>query len=296
MPQIRKFAFALVALLAIAFAPDAGAETAEQRIALVIGNGGYQTGALPTAVNDAGLIAQTLQAAGFDVLGARDLDEDLLRHTFRDFVEKVSKAGPNTVAVIYFAGYGLQLEGDNYLLPVDANISRDSDVPVRALRVSDYMRALATLHLKAAIVVLDAARPNPFSTTGQALAGGLALVEPDPGTLIAFNATPGTVAPEAQDGYGPYAKALAEMIREGGLQPTELFERVRLRVNEVTKGAQVPWDASRIETAFVFFERAPDAPQAATMPEASSIRSRAIRDLAAEDAYLAALSRDTLDA
>jgi uncharacterized caspase-like protein len=295
--QILKFTIALLAFLAIAFAPPADAAPTEKRMALVIGNAAYQAGALATPANDAGLIAQTLQAAGFDVVGARDLDEDSLRHAFRDFVDNASKAGPETVVAVYFAGYGLQLEGENYLVPIDANIGRDSDVPIRALRLSDYTHALAALHLKATIVVLDAARASPFSASGQPLAGGLALVEPEPGMLIAFNATPGTVAPEGQDGYGPYAKALAEMIREGGLPPANVFDRVRLRVNEVTKGAQVPWDVSKIETQFVFFERGPDAPpSAASAEQTASIRSRPIRDLGAQDAYLAALSRDSLDA
>src|SRR5258708_183449 len=187
---------ALLAFLAVAFAPAEAAAQAEKRMALVIGNGAYQTGALATPANDAGLIAQTLQAAGFDVVGARDLDEDSLRHAFRDFVDNVSRAGPETVVAVYFAGYGLQLEGENYLVPVDANIGRDSDVPVRALRLSDYTRALAALGLKATMVVLDAARASPFPAAGQPLAGGLALVEPERGMLIAFNAAPGTVAPE----------------------------------------------------------------------------------------------------
>src|SRR6202163_331718 len=294
---ILKFTLALLVILAVACAPPADAAPTEKRMALVIGNGAYQAGALATPANDAGLIAQTLQAAGFDVVGARDLDEDSLRHAFRDFVDNASKAGPETVVAVYFAGYGLQLEGENYLVPIDANISRDSDVPVRALRLSDYTRALAALHLKATFVVLDAARANPFSTSGQPLAGGLALMDPEPGMLIAFNATPGTVAPEGQDGYGPYAKALAEMIREGGLPPAGVFDRVRLRVNEMTMGAQVPWDASKIESQFVFFERGPDAPPpAASAEQTASIRSRPISDLGAQDAYLAALSRDTLDA
>src|ERR1700730_6217825 len=297
MHKILRFPLALLAFLAVAFAPPAGAAPTEKRMALVIGNGAYQAGALATPANDAGLIAQTLQAAGFDVGGARDLYEDSLLHAFRDFVDNASKAGPDAVVAVYFAGYGLQLEGENYLVPIDANIARDSDVPVRSLRVSDYTHALAALHLKATIVVLDAARASPFSTSGQPLAGGLALVEPEPGTLIAYNATPGTVAPEGQDGYGPYAKALAEMIREGGLQPADIFERVRLRVNEATKGAQVPWNASRIQSQFVFFERGPDAPPpAASAEQTASIHSRPIRDLDAQDAYLAALSRDTMDA
>jgi uncharacterized caspase-like protein len=294
---IPKFTLVLLAFLCVTLAPPAHAQPTEKRMALVIGNGAYQTGALATPANDAGLIAQTLQAAGFDVVGARDLDEDSLRHAFRDFVDNVSKAGPDTVVAIYFAGYGLQLEGENYLVPIDADISRDADVPVRALRLSDYTRALAALQLKATMVVLDAARANPFSLSGQPLAGGLALMEPEPGTLIAFNAAPGTVATDGQDGYGPYAKALAEMIRAGGLSPADVFDRVRLRVNEMTQGAQVPWDASKIDAPFVFFERGPDAPPpAASAAETASLRSRPIHDFGAQDAYLAALERDTIDA
>src|SRR5260370_20575149 len=232
MHKILKLALAIMTFFVVAFAPPAGAAPTEKRMALVIGNAAYQTGALATPATDAGLIAQTLQAAGFDVVGARDLDEDSLRHAFRDFVDNASKAGPETVVAVYFAGYGLQLEGENYLVPIDANIGRDSDVPVRALRLSDYTHALAALHLKATVVVLDAARASPFSPSGQPLAGGLALVEPEPGMLIAFNAAPGTVAPGAgQDGYGPYAKALAERDPEGGLAPAHVFDRVRLRAN-----------------------------------------------------------------
>src|SRR6266851_841160 len=126
---IPKITLALLAFLAVAFAfaLPAGAAPIEKRMALVIGNGAYQAGPLATPANDAGLIAQTLQAAGFDVVGARDLDEDSLRHAFRDFVDNVSKAGPETVVAVYFGGYGLQLEGENYLVPIDANIGRDSD-------------------------------------------------------------------------------------------------------------------------------------------------------------------------
>src|SRR6516165_8066120 len=193
------------------------ASGAEKRIALVIGNAGYQAGALKTAANDAGLIAQTLQAAGFDVVGARDLDEDALRRTLRDFLGKAASSGPDTVAFIYLSGYGLQLEGENYFLPIDAKIGRAADVAAEALRMSDYIRPLAALKLKASIVVLDAARRNPFAISGEPLAGGLALVEPSPGSLVAFNAAPGTIAPDGDGPYGAYAQALAEMMREGGL-------------------------------------------------------------------------------
>src|ERR1700680_586711 len=235
-------AFALTPLLVAA-----NAAQAEKRIALVIGNAGYQAGALNTPANDAGLIAQTLQAAGFDVVGARDLDQDSMRHAFRDFFEKATGAGTDTVAFVYVSGYGVQLEGENYFVPVDARIARDADIPAEALRISDYTRPLAALKLKASIVVLDAARANPFAKSGPPLAGGLALVEPEPGLLIAFNAAPGTVAQNEAGPYSSYAQALAEMMREGGLPATDLFNRVRLRVNDANKGAQVPWNASKLE-------------------------------------------------
>jgi uncharacterized caspase-like protein len=255
MSGMFKFLTALLVLIPIGFA--GGAAHAEKRIALVIGNAEYQMGALNTPANDAGLVAQTLQASGFDVDGARDLDQDSLRRAFRDFLDKAS--GTDTVAFIYLSGYGLQLEGENYFVPVDAKIARDTDVPLEAVRVSDYTRPLAALGLKASIVVLDAARANPFAKSGKPLAGGLALAEPEPGTLIAFNAAPGTVAPEGQGPYGPYAQALAEMMREAGLPLADVFERTRLRVNDTTKGAEVPWHASRVQTPVVFFERGGNA-------------------------------------
>ena len=203
---------------------SAAAQATEKRIALVVGNAAYAKSPLATAANDAGLIAQTLQAAGFDVIGARDLDGDTLRKSFRDFINKAEASGPDTVAMVYLAGYGLQLAGDNYFVPVDSAINRDTDVPIEALRTGDYIRQLASLPLKAGIVVLDAARQQPF-VNGQ-IASGLALVEADPHMLIAFNAAPGTVAPVEQGPYGVYAQSLAEMIRTGGLPLPEVFNRV----------------------------------------------------------------------
>ncbi|MBW7968798.1 caspase family protein [Bradyrhizobium sp. BR 10289] len=286
-----------ILLLAAGALDSARAQQQEKRIALVVGNGAYAKSPLATTANDAGLIAQTLQAAGFDVVGARDLDGDTLRKSFRDFVQKAQASGPGTVAMVYLAGYGVQLAGENYFIPVDSNITRDTDIPTEALRISDYARQLAAIPLKANIIVLDAARAQPFIEGGQPIASGLALVEPDPNMLIAFNAAPGTVAPEEPGPYGIYAQSLAEMIRTGGLPLPEVFDRVRLRVNEASKGAQVPWNEQKITAQFSFFERGPDAPPPAAAPDqVAAIRSKPIRDLGVQDAYAAALERDTLPA
>jgi uncharacterized caspase-like protein len=295
MPLIRNFVAILGLLVALTIGVAPSAAHAEQRIALVLGNAAYATGALKPTANDAGLIAQTLEAAGFEVMGARDLDHEALQRAFRDFVDKAATLGPDDVAVVYLGGYGLQLEGENYFVPIDARIERASDIPVQAVRISDYTRALSALKLKACIVILDLARSHQFVLKGEPVAGGLALVEADAGMLIAFNAAPGTIAPAADGDYGPYAKALAEMIREGGLPLDAVFDRARLRVSDATQGAQVPWHASSVAGAFVFFERTADAPPSVAVSEPSpALRSRPIRDLGAQEAYIAALERDTL--
>src|SRR5580658_7289088 len=158
----------------------------ETRFALVVGNDEYKAGKLATPANDAGLIADALQSAGFTVTGARNLDQATLRDSFREFIGQVSAAGPDAVALVYLAGIGLQFNGENYFVPVDADIQRDVDVPLQAIRISDFTQPLASLPGRVKIVVLDAARQNPFAKAGQPLASGLALVDPVPGMAIAF--------------------------------------------------------------------------------------------------------------
>ncbi len=292
---LYRFAFVALSLMVVGL-KVAHAAPVERRIALVIGNANYQSQPLITPANDAGLIAQTLQASGFDVVGARDVDADTLRHALRDFVDKAASSGPDTVALVYIAGYGLQYEGENYIVPVDARIERDIDVPIQAVRLSDYIRPLNATPLRLRMVVIDAARDNPFAKSGKPLASGLALVDPEPGLLVGFNAAPGTIAPEGAGPYGQYAQALAEMIREGGLSPAEIFDRLRQRVADVSGGAFIPWNASRVETSFVFFERAADAPPPAVSRRDLEIRhAKSIREFEVEDAYHEALDRDTLE-
>lgn len=284
-------AFAL-AIPAFAHAQDAGEE---RRIALVIGNGEYEAGSLKTAANDAGLVAQTLQAAGFDVSGARDLDSDTLRDTIREFVDKARASGPTTVSFVYFAGRAVQFEGENYILPVDARIAKDTDIPLEGVRLSDLTKPLAQSPGKARIIVLDAARLAPPSFPKDGIAGGLALVQPEQGMAIAYNAAPGTVGPDEQGAYGSYATALVEMIKTGDYTLDDVFSRTRMRVADLTKGQQLPWYSSRVLVPFRFFEQAADA-QPEARDKFDDLKSRPLRDFSAEDAYQAALARDTFAA
>jgi uncharacterized caspase-like protein len=286
---------AMLAVLAPLFVLPVNAQAPERRFALVIGNSEYKAGRLPTAANDAGLIAETLRTAGFDVAGARDLDQDTLRRSMREFLDKVSAAGPQAVSFIYLAGYGLQFEGENYIVPIDASIRRDEDIPIEAIRISDFTRPLAGTPGAVKLFVVDAARQHPFAPAGGSLASGLALVEPDPGMLIAFNAAPGSIASIESGPYGAFAQALAEMIGTGGLGLDDVFARVRLRVNEKTNGIAVPWYASKITQPFLFLERTPDAPPPAQVTASAELQSQPIREFRGDqEAYVAALQRDTL--
>ena len=281
----------LLATALLSLAASAQQAAQNPRIALVIGNATYRDAALATTANDAGLIAQTLQAAGFDVVGARDLDGQSLRTAFRDFLDKASAAGPDMQAFVYLAGRGVQYNGDNYFVPVDAQINRDADVPIDALRISDFAHALVQTPGKARIIVLDAARANPYASQGSPLAPGLALVDPEPGELIAFNAAPGTLAGDEQGPYGVFGKTLAGAIRQGGVDLAEVFDQTRVTVNQETQGALLPWSASKLTEPYYIFERAADAPPPAV---ATAAANQPIAGLPADAAYAAALQRDTI--
>ena len=291
----RKSILWLLVMLALALGQRTS-HSAEMRFALVIGNDEYKTAKLATPANDAGLVADALQAAGFTVTGARNLDQATLRESFREFLGQVSAAGPDAVAVVYLAGFGLQFEGENYFVPVDADIQREVDVPLQAIRISDFTQPLAALPGRVKIVILDAARQNPFARGGQPLASGLALVDPIHGMAVAFNAAPGTVAPEEQGPYGAYATSLTEMIAAGGLGLDDLFARLRLRVSDLSKGAEVPWYVSQIDGPFFMTERAVDAPPPPNVVPLADVRDKPLRDFpSVDDAYAAALDRDSID-
>ncbi|QCI63971.1 caspase family protein [Phreatobacter stygius] len=250
-------------LFVFLYGPGPGqAQQIEKRIALVIGNSAERAGPIATAANDAGLIEQALRAAGFDVIGARDLDAGALRSTFREFLDKARSSGPDTIAFVYFAGLGLQLEGENYLVQVNARIVDVSDVPLQAVRLTDITGPLAAIPLKARIVVLDAARANSFALSGRRLVEGLAAIRSAAGTLIAFNATPGTVGVESGAAYGLYAVALSDVIKVSGVSLDALFAQVRERVNESAKGAQLPWNTLFSGPPVMLFQR----PAAAAVP------------------------------
>jgi hypothetical protein len=232
------------------------ASAAESRLALVIGQSAYRAvPALPNAENDGKRMAELLTNSGFQVTAAPDLSQTDMRQAISDFAAKVQASGPDTVAAVFYAGHGLQIDGENYLVPVDVDPKREADIPLQAVRLNDLMNTLGALPTRMRIYMLDACRNNPFPALNGTAGHGLAIVDTkagSPGSFISFSTSPGA---EAEDGNGddsPYTTALLSVAKQPNVPIEEAFKRVRVAVNQATDGRQVPWESSSLTTDFKF--------------------------------------------
>jgi Caspase domain len=244
----------IVGAAAVGFLVAASAARAENRVALVIGNSSYEhVPALTNPANDAQGVTAILKLAGFDVSLKLDLNQTDMRLEVRDFAQRVTETGPDSVALIFYAGHGLQMEGESYLVPVDAQIKREADVAIETVRLSDLTKALDSVPSRMRIVILDACRNNPFAEQAKIPGHGLAIVDAPTGSIVAYSTAPGS---EAEDGIGvdsPFTAALLGAITEPNLQIERFFKQVRLRVHKATDGRQTPWESSSLTSDFAFF-------------------------------------------
>jgi uncharacterized caspase-like protein len=250
--------------------------SAQTRLALVIGNSSYRAVTpLPNPVNDAKAVADELKAAAFDVTQALDVGQADLRRAVKDFAAKISAKGSDTVALVYYAGHGVQVDGENFLVPVDAKIQSEGDIAKEAVRLADVMSALAAAPSKMRIVILDACRNNPFATTKQTR--GLAIVDAPTGSIVAYSTAPGTEATDGAGAHSRYTAAFIEVAQQPRLQIEQLFKQVRLKVHEATKGQQTPWESSSLTTDFWFVpaNETPSAAVVASVPAATTARQPA---------------------
>ena len=261
----------LVALLVALSLLWVGPATAEKRIALVVGNSAYQNIArLDNPRNDAVLMADTLLTLGFSLIGGRaqlDLDKPALDTAVQNFGRQIQGAD---VALFYYAGHGVQVNGSNYLVPVSANPTREADVDFQMVDINLVLRQMQGSGTRLNMVILDACRNNPFGARGLRSAdGGLAQMRAPEGTLISYATQPGSVAQDGSDGHSPYTKALAATIRVAGLDIFQTFNQVGLIVKRETGGSQQPWvSSSPIDGTFYFVPPAAAAagPQVAIPP------------------------------
>ena len=257
MRRPMLFNLLLLAALLLPHVSASSATASESRLALVIGQSSYRAvPALPNAANDAKRMTELLGSAGFEVTAAPDLSQGDMRQAISDFANKVTSSGPGTVALVYYAGHGLQIDGENYLVPVDVDPRREADIPLQAVRLNDLMNTLGALPTKMRIFMLDACRNNPFPALAGASPHGLAMVDTKAGasgSFISYSTSPGS---EAEDGNGedsPYTTAVLQIAKEPNVPIEEAFKRVRVQVNRATDGRQTPWESSSLTSDFKFF-------------------------------------------
>jgi len=228
---------------------------AEPRVALVIGNSAYggDIGNLANPVNDAQLMAKTLRGIGFDVVEVENADQNAMKRAIVDFGNKLGDAGSEATGLFYYAGHGLQVQGENFLIPVKAQIDRESDVDIEAVSADLVLKQMDFAGSAVNIVILDACRNNPMTRGWRSVAGGLAEPTRKPhGSFIAYSTAPGEVAADGKGTNSPYAKALAESIATPGEGIEEVFRDVRGKVLSATNGKQTPWDSSSLTAPFYF--------------------------------------------
>jgi hypothetical protein len=260
---------ALLVLLAL-LPPLAGAPVAaaERRVALVVGNGAYQhLATLPNPPNDARAMSAALRRLGFEVEEAIDLDRAALDRRLRAFVRGIANSD---IAAFFYAGHGLQVDGRNYLVPVDAQLSSATELPFETLDLDPIVGALER-GARISLVFLDACRDNPLAQRLAQAAGrgrslavgrGLAPIETGTGTMIAFATQPGNVAVDGEGANSPFTAALVQALEIPGLEVRQVMTRVRQTVIAATNGAQVPWDHSSLtEDVYLLAPRPAEPPE-----------------------------------
>jgi uncharacterized caspase-like protein len=268
MPRRPLIGLTLACMVAVV-STQVGAET---RIALVIGNSAYtHTTPLPNPRNDAELMAATLTQVGFSVTTVLDADQPTMKRALVDFGRILRSS--NAVGLFYFAGHGVQVKGENYLIPIDANITDEAEIPIAAVNVNEFLATMERSQGPMNIVILDACRNNPFPGSGRGGTRGLAPVDAPSGTYIAYATAPGQTALDGNTANSPYTRSLASSITTPGIAIEEVFKRTRKLVQQETESQQTPWETSSITGDFFFVPPASESVHNPSTSESSPDRN-----------------------
>jgi hypothetical protein len=231
--------------------PAPTATPREVRVALVIGNGKYQSVAtLPNPSNDAADVSEALRKLGFDVVEGRDLDKRGMEDKVREFGRKLDRA---SLALFFYAGHGLQVGGKNYLVPTDAKLERPGDLSFDTIDVAQVLAQMEA-EPRVNLIFLDACRDNPLARTlarslgtrSSSVGQGLATIQSAIGTMIAYATQPDNVALDGDGRNSPFTAALLKHVATQGLEIGSMMRRVRADVVQATRSKQVPWDHSSL--------------------------------------------------
>lgn len=227
----------------------------ERRVALVIGNAAYKSAPLTNPGNDASDVAATLRSMGFETILVQDATLAQMRGATREFADT---AASSEVALIFYAGHGIEAKGRNYVIPVNADIKHEYELEEQAYDASRWLEMLEGLQTRSRqrvnIVILDACRNNEFARSWRSSNQGLARMDAPTGTFVAFSTAPGRVALDGAKGQrnSPFTKNLLRAIQTPDVPIELMFKEVRRLVVDETKSAQVPWENSSLVGDFVF--------------------------------------------
>src|SRR5215475_9835930 len=222
-----------------------------KRLALVIGNSAYKESPLLNPVNDAKDMAQILSGLGFEVIYKQNVSQAEMKSAIREFGNNIVKGD---VALFYFAGHGAQVNGENYLIPVDAVITKEEEIEYESVNAGLVLAQMTSAANKLNIVILDACRNNPFARSFRSQTHGLAQIRASSGTIIAYATEPGSVAADGRGRNGIYTEELLKAMRSPGLKIEDVFKQVRVAVRNKTQGKQTPWESSSLEGDFYFIQ------------------------------------------
>ena len=229
--------------------PNMSFSAPQRRIALVIGNGKYRIVPLRNPLNDAEDIIKALKKYGFEVTYKENVEQREMEAAIWEFGRTLQKGD---VGLFYFAGHGVQIDGRNYLIPIDATIHGKADVKYEAVDAGRVLDAMEWAANEFNIVILDACRDNPYGSSFRSITRGLARMDAPKGTIIAYSTSPGKVALDGKKRNSPYTKALLKYMDFQSLTLEQVFKKVRKDIDFDTNGKQIPWEATSLTGTFYF--------------------------------------------
>ena len=225
----------------------------EYRNALVIGNSKYKKNPLKNPANDAKAMADALRKLNFTVIEVIDADRITMRNSVRKFKEKMQK--DRGVGLFYYAGHGVQVKDENYLIPVNHDIQEEYDIQDEAIRMNTILAYMQDAGTRMNIVILDACRDNPFAGSMRSAGRGLAQIYAEgSGTLIAYATSPGSTASDGDGKNGLYTQELLKALNTPGLEIGIVFRKVLANVQRLSGNKQIPWVNSSITGEFYFIK------------------------------------------
>jgi hypothetical protein len=224
----------------------------EKRTALVIGNSDYARSPLRNPMNDARAMASQLRQLGFEVMSYTNLRQNQMKQVINEFGDKIASA-KGGVGLFYFAGHGVQVKGENYLIPTNANIRKENEVELEAVSLARVLANMENAHNRMNIVIIDACRDSPYERSFRSQnSQGLASPTAAYGTVVAFATAPGSVTADGDGENGIYTEELLKVMKIPGLKLEEVLKQVLAKVRNRTQGAQIPWYNAAFEGDFYF--------------------------------------------